>query len=133
MVMAAWAEMALAPMLLMHAGHVSAARQVFDHTAAHHHAMPAGHSCCPGVGKIQSPVALTLSAGSLPCNDEHRCCFQQGPQSVPARLNSRPLREIVPTEVAEVNPVRDAESRLPLGSGVVPASPPLQLGMVLRV
>ncbi|MFY9906307.1 MAG: hypothetical protein WBX02_08885 [Terriglobales bacterium] len=132
-VMVAWAEMALAPMLLMHTGHVPAAREMSENMAAHHHVMPSGHACCPGLGKTVNPVALELAAGSLPCEDGHRCCFQQGPQSVPARLNTRLTRELAPAEVAEVNPVRDEESHLFPATEVAPAPPPNPLGMVLRV
>ncbi len=131
--MVAWAEMALAPILLMHAGHVPAAREMSENMAAHHHVMPVGHACCPGFGKTANPVALELSAGSLPCHDGHRCCFQQGPQSVPGRLNTRLTRQITPAEVGEIDPVLDQESHLSPASGVAPASPPGLFGMVLRV
>jgi hypothetical protein len=131
-VMVAWAEMTLAPMLLMQAGHVPAAREMSENMAAHHHVMPAGHACCPRIGKTVNPVALELAAASLPCQDQHRCCFQQGPQSVPARLNTGVQRDIGPAEVAEANLVRDEESHLSPATGVAPASPPGLFGMVLR-
>ena len=59
-VMVAWAEMALAPMFLMHAGHVHAAHEMSEHRAAHHHVMPAGHPCCPGLGNPRIRLCLCL-------------------------------------------------------------------------
>ncbi len=136
-VMVAWAEMALAPMLAMHAGHVHPAREMAEHVAgqmaAHHHVMPAGHRCCPGLGKTENTAPLEFAASSLPCQDEHRCCFQQGPQSVPAPASSRPSREIVPAEIAELSPDHDAESHLSPATAVAVGPPPGQFGMVLRV
>src|SRR5271167_1364427 len=93
--MMAWAEMALAPMLFMHTGHVHAALEMSEpmaaHPAAHHHVMPAGHRlpCCPGIGKTENAALLEFAASSLPCQDDHRCCFQQGPQSMPALARAR--------------------------------------------
>ena len=136
-VMVAWAEMALAPMLAMHAGHVHPAREMAEHVAgqmaAHHHVMPAGHRCCPGLGKTENTAPLEFAASSLPCQDEHRCCFQQGPQSVPAPASSRLSREIVPAEIAEFSPAHDAESHLSPATAVAVGPPPGQFGMVLRV
>lgn len=59
--MVAGAEMALAPVFLMHASHVHPAREVTEHMTAHHHVMPAGHRCCPGLGEIGE----TATRGSL--------------------------------------------------------------------
>src|ERR1019366_5235329 len=138
MVMVAWAEMALAPMFLMHAGHVHAAGEMSehvaaDHGAAHHHVMPAGHPCCPGLGKTENTAPIEFAPGALPCQDEHRCCFQQGPQSVPAPVSSRFAREIAPAEIAELSPAHDAESQVFPAAEVAPGPPPGQFGMVLRV
>ncbi len=136
-VMVAWAEMALAPMLAMHAGHVHPAREMAEHVAgqmaAHHHVMPAGHRCCPGLGKTENTAPLEFAASSLPCQDEHRCCFQQGPQSVPAPASSRLSREIVPAKIDEFSPAHDAESHLSPATAVAVGPPPGQFGMVLRV
>jgi hypothetical protein len=138
MVMVAWAEMALAPMLFMHTGHVHAAREmaepVLGHTVAHHHhAMPAGHPCCPGIGKAVSPALTEFAAGTLPCQNEHRCCFQQGPQNVPAPVNARVAQGIAPAVLAEISPDRDAESHVSGSTAVAPGPPPGKFGMVLRV
>jgi len=137
MAMVAWAEMALAPMLLMHAGHVHAAGEMSEHSAgqmaAHHRAMPAGHPCCPGLGTTGNAAPIEFAASSLPCQDEHNCCFQQGPQSVPAPVSSRLSREIAAAEIAELSPARDAESHVSAAAEVAPGPPPGQFGMVLRV
>src|SRR5260370_24162064 len=82
--MAAWAEMTMAPMILMHAGQVHPAREMAEHKAAHHHVMPAAHRCCPGFRNTEDTVPLEFAASGLPCQEQHRCCFQQGPHSVPA-------------------------------------------------
>ncbi len=137
MVMAAWAEMALAPMLFMHSGHVHAremAEPASGQTAAHHHhAMPAGHPCCPGIGKTENTALREFAAGTLPCQNEHRCCFQQGPQNVPAPVNARVLREIAPAVIAEISPDCEAESHVSPATAVAPGPPPGRFGMVLRV
>src|SRR5271167_4661451 len=98
MAMVVWVEMALAPMFFMHAGHVHQAGEIAEHVVAHHHAMPAGHPCCPKTSKTEAAAAIEFAAGSLPCQDEHRCCFQQGPQSVPATVSATHnlSREIAP-------------------------------------
>ena len=136
-VMVAWVEMALAPMLAMHAGHVRPVREMAEHVAgqmaAHHHVMPAGHPCCPGLGKTENTAPLEFAASSLPCQDEHRCCFQQGPQSVPAPASSRLSREIVPAKIAEFSPAHDAEAHVFPATAVALGPPPGQFGMVLRV
>jgi len=138
MVMVAWAEMALAPMLFMPAGHVHAAREmaepVSEKTVAHHHhAMPAGHPCCPGIGKTENTAPSEFAAINLPCQNEHRCCFQQGPQNVPAPVNARVSREIAPAAITEISPDRDAESHVSPTIALTPGPPPGQFGMVLRV
>ncbi|MFY9662315.1 MAG: hypothetical protein WAJ97_16960 [Terriglobales bacterium] len=136
--MVAWAEMALAPMLVMHAGHVhtagAMAGPMAEAMAAHHHAMPAGHPCCPGLSKTENTAPIEFAAGSLPCQDEHRCCFRQGPLNVPAPLNAghRFSRDIAPAEVAELIPPR-AEPYASQATAVTPGPPPALLGMILRV
>ena len=131
--MVAWAEMALAPMFLMHAGHVHPAREV-EHMAAHHYVMPAGHPCCPGVGKTGETAPREFAATSLPCREQHRCCFLQGPQNPPAPVSSRYRlpQEIAAAEIAQRSPAR-AESHLSPTIAVVPGPAPGLLGMVFRV
>jgi len=136
-VMVAWAEMALAPMLALHARHVHPAREMAKSVGgqmdAHHHVMPAGHPCCPRLDKTENAAPLASAAGSLPCQDEHRCCFQQGPQSVPAPAGARLSPEIAPEEIAGLSPDREAESDVSPATAVALGPPPGQFGMVLRV
>ena len=133
--MAAWAEMALAPMLVMHGGHGHAAREMSEHKGAHKHAMPAGHPCCPGLNETRNAAPIELAAGSLSCQDQHRCCFLQGPQSVSALMTSghKLLRDIAPAEIVELSPVRGAGSRVFPATAITPGPPPGMFGMVLRV
>lgn len=132
--MVAWAEMALAPMFLMHAGHVHAAREVAEHMTAHHHVMPAGHPCCPGLGKTGEMAPLEFAAVSLPCQEQHRCCLMQGPQNPPAPVSSRYKlsQEIAAAEIAQLSLAR-AESDVSPTTVVVPGPAPGLLGMVIRV
>lgn len=134
-VMVAWAEMAVAPMFVMHVWPVHPAREMSEHMAVHHHrAMPAGHPCCPGLGKTENAAPLEFAASSLPCQDQHRCCFLQGPQSVPAPVSAgRGLsREIASATIAEFSPTH-AEWHISPATAVAPGPPPGLLGMVLRV
>ncbi len=133
-VMVAWAEMALAPMLAMYAGHVHPAGAMAEAMAAHHHAMSAGHPCCPGLSKTENTAPIEFAAGSLPCQDEHRCCFRQGPLSVPAPVSAghRLSQEIAPTQIAELTPPLAARYASP-ATAVAPGPPPGLLGMILRV
>ncbi|HKM46250.1 MAG TPA: hypothetical protein VJX69_01610 [Terriglobales bacterium] len=132
--MVAWAEMAMAPMILMHAGHLHPAREMAEHKAAHHHAMPAGHACCPGLRNPENTVPLEFAASSMPCQDEHRCCFQQGPQSVPAPASARHRlsQEIASAETAQLS-LTHTESHVSPAAAVALGPPPNLLGMVLRV
>jgi hypothetical protein len=133
--MVAWAEMAMAPMFIMHAGHAHPARELAEHIAAHHHVMPAGHPCCPGLGKTENAAPLEFAASSLPYQDQHRCCFLQGPQSVPGLVSAghRLSREIAPAEIAEISLARDAQSHVSPATAVAPGPPPGLFGMILRV
>ena len=130
--MMAWAEVALAPMLFMHAGHVHAAPAMAEH-AAHHHAMPAGHACCPGIGKPVDHGALEFAASEMPCQDEHHCCFRQGPQSVPAPVSTTASSEIAPAQIAGVIPAHDVTGHVSATILVSTDPPPDQFGMILRV
>ncbi len=136
-IMVAWAEMAMAPMLAMHVWPGHTAREMAAHMAAdmaHHHAMPAGHPCCPKISKTEAAAPIEFAAGSLPCQDEHRCCFLQGPQNVPAPVSATHnlSREIAPTEVVEFIPIF-AESHVSPTTAAAPGPPPGLLDMVLRV
>src|SRR5664279_891096 len=80
----AWAEISMAPMLLMHNGHFHSSHLVAQSMPAHHDHMVPGHSCCPQISPNETADRLNFRAETLPCQDEHRCCFLQGPQNVPA-------------------------------------------------
>ncbi len=140
----AWAEMALAPMLAMYAGHAHPAVEIAGPVAAHHHdhVMPPGHPCCPKVSKtkvsninIEDAIPIEFAASSLPCQDEHRCCFWQGPQSVPAPVSAgrRLGREISTVQIAEVSTAHDAETHVAPASAAAFSTPLGLFGMVLRV
>ena len=83
--MAAWAELTLAPFLALHAH----AQMVAMNHEDHHPAADAPHPCCPKAhGMAVAPPLYAITAGGLPNADEHRCCFQQAPQSAPAPAGS---------------------------------------------
>lgn len=132
--MVAWAEMAMAPMILMHAGHAHPAVEMAEHKAAHHHVMPAGHACCPGLRNTENSVPLEFAARSMPCQEQHRCCFQQGPQSVPAPASAgqRFSQEIASAEIAQLS-LTHTESHVSPAAAVALGPPPSLLGTVIRV
>jgi|SRR5271166_5235229 len=132
--MVAWAEMALAPMFFMHAWHLQPSSLVAEHRAPHHGEMPAGHPCCPKIGKTENALAIEFAANGLPCQDEHRCCFLQGSHNPPAPVSARhkSSRAIAASEFAEFRPAQP-ESRISAIAAVAPVPPPVVLGMVLRV
>jgi hypothetical protein len=134
-VMVAWAEMAMAPMFAMHVWYAHSAHDMAATMAAHHHAMAAGHACCPKIGQTESAPPIEFAASNLPCQNEHRCCFLQGPQSVPAPIDAkdRLSRDLAPAEIAEINPAQYADSSVSPAAAVAPGPPPGMLGMVLRV
>lgn len=136
MSMLAWAEMAMVPMLVMHLWHAKRAQEMSTQMAAHHHAMPAGHNrpCCPIIDQSGNSALLEFASTSLPCQDEHRCCFRQGPLSVPAPV--RPETRFSPAlafaeRVALYLP--DASSNDFAATVVAHAPPPDLLGMIFRV
>ncbi len=135
--MMAWAEIALAPMLFMHGGHIHAAREMSEHMAAHHHVMPAGHHhlpCCPGIATTNNAAPLEFTASNMPCQEDHRCCFRQGPQSVPAPVTEgRSIsRDIVVAEIRDFSLAYEV-SPVGLTMAVAPGPPPGEFEMVLRV
>jgi hypothetical protein len=143
-VILAWAEMTMAPMFAMHAGHMRSGHEMAvdmpaEH-AAHHHAKqhPAvaeGRPCCPGLHKAQPEALLEMVSDSPACDDPHSCCFRQGPQSVPApaRDVQRLNRQVAPAEAANVNPVLPTAMRAVHHSAPTLSPPPDVFGMTLRV
>jgi hypothetical protein len=131
--MVAWAELMMAPMLAMQIGHSHPSAMV-EAMAVHHAAMPADHACCPKIGRSENPALLELAAASQPCQEEHRCCFQQGPQDLPspASTGHRFSRAIVSLEVVELRPDLDKSNFSPVPA-VDPGSPPGMFSTVLRV
>lgn len=140
--MAAWAEMVMAPMLAMHAGHMRPGHEMAEDMpaehAAHHHAedvQMAGHPCCPGLHRAEPEAVLALTADAPACDDPHSCCFRQGPQSVPApaRDVQKLAREMVPTGAATVRPAVVAAERAIGNEDLAFRPPPDVFGMPLRV
>ncbi|MFI5103727.1 MAG: hypothetical protein ACHP79_02280 [Terriglobales bacterium] len=129
----AWAEIMLAPFLTMHAGYAHPAHAV--HPAAHDHAMPMAHACCPGL-KTSGEALPTIEfrAASLPCEDQDRCCFRQGPQGAPAPASAR-MRfspEVALLQTADLQPELRSSSpvAIPAERGL---PPPARFGTVLRI
>jgi len=140
--MAAWAEMAMAPMLAMHAGHMRpghemAADMPAEYATHHHteHAQMPGHPCCPGLHRAEPEDVLVLRAGDPACDDPHSCCFRQGPQSVPAPVRDlqKLAREMVPAGAAIVRPAVVAAERAIGNEDLAFRPPPDVFGMPLRV
>ena len=140
--MPAWAEIALAPMLAMHAGHMRPGHEMAADMPGHHQhhqdakaqeapALP----CCPGFHGTPQQTALTLTAATPACDDPHTCCFRQGPQSVPAPVHDvqQSAREIAPKAVAEIPPPSDSPQIEPPDSTLSQSPPADVLGMTLRV
>jgi hypothetical protein len=133
-VMMVWAEMAIAPTLVMQVWHVHPAHEMAANMAGHHHAMPAGQPCCPKLGKTENAAPLEFAASSLPCQDEHRCCFQQGPQNLPAPVGAgqKISQDISLEKIAELTPA-PTRAHISLEPRVTPGSPSELFGMILRV
>ena len=132
-VVAAWAELLLAPMFSIPAAHAHIAHAMAPR-ATHDDAMPLPHSCCPGLRRAAVTVPIVeFAAASLPCADEHRCCFRQGPQGAPtpAREDQKPSPDIHVLLVASLIPASQAiPSRLP--DSLAP-SPPSLFTVILRI
>jgi hypothetical protein len=140
--MLAWAEMAMAPMLAMHAGHMRPGHEMdadmpAEHAAHHHaeHAQMAGHSCCPGLHRAEPEAMLALTATAPACDDPHSCCFRQGPQSVPAPASDvqKLAREMAPVGATTVRPLIEGSRRATDNQVLAFRPPPDAFGMTLRV
>lgn len=142
-VIAAWAEMTMAPMFAMHAGHMRSEHEMAvdmppqhsGHNHVGHGKKAEGQPCCPALHKIEPVAMLEMVSGVPACDDPHSCCFRQGPQSVPApaRDIQRLARDLAPAEVIEVSLPREATTR-PIRDFILALSPPPDVfGMTLRV
>jgi len=141
LVIAAWAEMALAPMLAilaghMHGEHALAAKESSQHAAHHAGSTPQGtrHSCCPPIRSVESESVLELVAENSGCQDSHRCCFRQGPQSVPAPVSE--VQRVGPlSSTASTRATQTANGSYPIVGETELASPPYPqiFGMTLRI
>lgn len=126
--MAAWAEIALAPLFSIHVAHLASTK-----AASHEHAMPASHPCCPG-GAQAVAANFAVKAAGLPCEEQHRCCFRQGPASPPTTakecVNAAPEISIASAGIGA-----DFATRPSPHSPTQPAAPipPGTLGVVLRI
>jgi hypothetical protein len=123
-VIIAWTEMAFAPMLAMRAHHIS--------SVAGNSPTASLHSCCPEVGKSEHHQGA-FPADSISCLEDHRCCFQHGPQNVPSPVpNGSSRSQAVVALNVVVTPPR-AESTFSHSTAVSFRSLGVDLGMVLRV
>jgi hypothetical protein len=140
---AAWAELALAPMPAMHAGHMHRGRalpvEVISQNAGHDHTAAAGsrkHACCPPpIRHTQLQGTLELVADSSGCQGSHRCCFGQGPQSVPAPASEiRPLgpQIVAATPEQGTQTSNGSDTAVPTAPVASPPDPHI-FGMTLRV
>lgn len=140
LVIAAWAEMTLAPMLAMHAGHMRpghemAADMPMHHHAAHAHAKAEAKPCCPSVRRPEPAAVLELVSGSPACDDPHSCCFRQGPQSVPAPVGNvhKVTRDVAPVVAANASPTLRTATPALCDSLLALSPPPDIFGMTLRI
>jgi hypothetical protein len=147
LVVAAWSEMAVAPMLAMHAGHMLAGHEMAADMPspqhAHHHAQLSaeqaqGNShrpCCPGLRGAQTVIVIEVVSAAPGCDDSDSCCFRQGPQSVPAAADSvqNLRRDATPAPAVEAMAVRPVVKQSFNRSLVAISPPPDVFGMTLRV
>lgn len=143
--MVAWIELALAPMFIMHVWHVQPAAEVAGHMAAHlaapQHAMPAGHVhrghlCCPGPSTGDANThPFEIASSSLPCQAEHRCCFQQGPQNVPVPVSASrgDSRNIANVGASELSTLQNEQFQVSLTTAAITGPPPGIFGVILRI
>lgn len=148
LIVAVWAEMTMAPMLAMHAGHMRpghemAADMPADHFAHHHSTSSqsedaqtgAERPCCPRHHQMEPADVLEVVSGAPACDDPRNCCFRQGPQSMPApaRDVQRLACAMTPAAVVERIPEPGADNSAICSSPSSSPSPPQVFGMTLRV
>jgi hypothetical protein len=131
----AWAEIMLAPLITMPAGHTHPAHAVAMHPTGHDHAMSMAQACCPGLKTSREATPpIEFLASSLPCEDQHRCCFRQGPQGAPAPASARIQfsPEGVSLQIGDLKPELRSSSAVatPVERGL---PPPALFGTVIRI
>jgi len=140
----AWAEFALAPMLLMHSGHMRPGHEMavdMPHAGHHPHGAPSDNGqgaqkpCCPGLHHPGDAIVSEIESAMHACDDPHSCCFRQGPQSVPAPASDtqKLSRELPPIIAVEVVSAQLVAERVASDSSPTTSPPPDVLGMILRV
>jgi len=138
----AWAEMALAPMLAMHAAHIRPGHEMAtdmpaEHAGHHPQHGETNHACCPQAHKTISENTGEFAASAPGCTDPHSCCFRQGPQSVPAPArepagNDQLAKELISAVLAYGTSVSGAKREF--CDSTLPLRPPAEVfGMTLRV
>jgi len=136
----AWAEMAMAPMLAMHAVHMHPGHEMTADMPVHHmhrhmeHAQSANErACCPGLRKVEPDVS-EVEASAPACDNPHSCCFRQGPQSVPAPASDGQslARALTPAGAAAYRAVA-AQEHVVEGKLLTLRLPPDLYGMTLRI
>jgi hypothetical protein len=140
-VIVAWAEITMAPMIAMHAGHMRPGHEMASDMppghAAHHHSQAAqseSRPCCPGLLGVEHKDGLEVVSGAPACNDLHSCCFRQGPQNIPAP--ARDVQQFSPElalAILDVSPLPSAAKHSIRSSSPEPSPPPDLFGMILRV
>jgi|SRR5215470_11208052 len=131
--MTAWAALG-APLFSIEVphGHRTHERALSGPTG--HEAMPA-HACCPGLTNSAVAVPLVeLLAANPPCSEQHRCCFSQGPQSLP--LQTRACDDESRKEFVATAQVVGVSFGPPLGipaKSATASPPPGLLSTVLRI
>lgn len=141
--MFAWSEVALAPLLAMHAGHMRSGHEMTADMPSNHAHLHSAHQsekapglpCCPGFHKAEPRPVVVILAGAPSCDDPHSCCFRQGPQNVPAPLREarRLSREIAPAMLVASIVMREA-ARIAPHDSTHELSPPADVfGMTLRI
>jgi len=61
------------------------------HMTAHHHAMPAGHPCCPQIRKNENAAPIEFAASSLPCQDKQKSVRSGAPQLSRFNVSKNPV------------------------------------------
>ena len=131
---ATWAELRLAPMIVMGAAHTHAAQATTPAMVAHHHATSLPHPCCPSVQTTPAVVPpVELAPVGFPCEDNHRCCFRSVPLGTPTSASDEQTARDLPLLRATAL-ISDRTTKENLAIEIVHAqSPPSTFSMTLRI